>query len=156
MHIGFTGTRHGGRPIQLQALDALLKDLKRQVVPGSWVNLHHGLCVGADVQFHDAATKIFGDRDVAVHLHPCDVDRLRGEVKTTCDRTVTHAVKPPLERNHDIVDQSTVMIAMPFSPEITRSGTWSTVRYTKKIKKEIYIIQPSGFIELISDYWPVK
>ena len=51
--------------------------------------------------------------------------------------------KPYLERNHDIVDNSDVLIATPKeSVEQIRSGTWATIRYAKKLNKPIMIMEP--------------
>jgi hypothetical protein len=55
--------------------------------------------------------------------------------------------KPPLERNHDIVDQADVMIATPRTmQEEQRSGTWATIRYARKKGRELHIIWPDGTI----------
>ena len=40
---------------------------------------------------------------------------------------------PYLERNKNIVNAVDFIIAAPDGPEKVRSGTWSTVRYAKKV-----------------------
>jgi hypothetical protein len=55
--------------------------------------------------------------------------------------------KPFIKRDHDIVDETEVMLATPVSrEEHMRSGTWTTVRYAKKQgRKEgdtLFIIKP--------------
>jgi hypothetical protein len=51
--------------------------------------------------------------------------------------------KDYLDRNRDIVDNCDLLIATPKeTTEVLRSGTWSTVRYAKKIGKPIVIIEP--------------
>jgi hypothetical protein len=57
--------------------------------------------------------------------------------------------KPYLERNHDIVDETTILIACPNGEERMRSGTWATVRYARQriLNHEgqlTIIISPSG------------
>jgi hypothetical protein len=49
--------------------------------------------------------------------------------------------KPYLERNLNIVKNSSILIACPIdkNKEELRSGTWSTIRQAKKAKIPIYI-----------------
>lgn len=56
--------------------------------------------------------------------------------------------KEYLDRNHDIVDCSDILITCPKEDvEQLRSGTWATIRYAKKSNKKTIIIYPSGI------YW---
>ena len=50
--------------------------------------------------------------------------------------------KPYLDRNRDIVDACEVLLATPDGPERLRSGTWSTVRYARKIGKPVEVRLP--------------
>ncbi len=60
----------------------------------------------------------------------------------------TRKPKPYLKRNHDIVDESDILIGFPSSEEERlRSGTWATVRYARKTGKRIYIIFPDGKVK---------
>jgi hypothetical protein len=53
--------------------------------------------------------------------------------------------KKYVERDHDIVDETDMMISFPpTNKEILRSGTWTTIRYARKKKKKLYIIYPDG------------
>ena len=55
--------------------------------------------------------------------------------------------KDYLDRNHDIVDQTDLLIATPKeNTEVLRSGTWATIRYAKKINKPTWIIETNGNI----------
>jgi len=55
--------------------------------------------------------------------------------------------KPYLERNHNIVDESELLIACPKSKEEElRSGTWATVRYARKKGVRIILIYPDGSV----------
>jgi hypothetical protein len=53
------------------------------------------------------------------------------------------ASKPFIARDHDIVDETDEMVATPLTrEEQVQSGTWTTVRYAKKKKKPVNIINP--------------
>ena len=53
--------------------------------------------------------------------------------------------KPYLDRNKDIVDETNILMACPNkAEEVQRSGTWSTVRYARKVGKAVLIVYPSG------------
>jgi len=126
--IGFTGTRLGMTPYQEgQVRDYLIR---HNVKEG-----HHGDCIGADAQFHNICVDL-GIRTVvypptnAKYRAFCKADEVRDE-------------KPYIKRNMDIVNESDFMIATPFQlREVQRSGTWSTIRYSKKVCKYIYVITP--------------
>jgi hypothetical protein len=52
-----------------------------------------------------------------------------------------------LERNKDIVRESASLIAAPLqAEEQQRSGTWSTVRFARKIGKPVFLILPDGTV----------
>ena len=51
-----------------------------------------------------------------------------------------------LERNRDIVNNIDKLYALPEGPEKLRSGTWSTIRFCRKMNKELCIISPEGGI----------
>lgn len=51
-------------------------------------------------------------------------------------------------RDHHIVDDTHLLLATPHTGyEITRSGTWTTVRYAREKRRPIYIIKPDGEIQ---------
>jgi hypothetical protein len=61
---------------------------------------------------------------------------------------ITCEPKGYLDRDHDIVDMSYLLIATPQTfDEQTRSGTWATVRYARKLRSKLLIIYPDGDIE---------
>ena len=132
MIIGFTGTQDGMTSEQHIAVI----DIVRQVSPNG---VHHGDCVGADEEFHRIAQSL----RVPIVIHPPD-----NPVKRAwCEGGLVKDRKPYLERNHDIVDSVDLLIAAPrTSEEQLRSGTWSTVRYARKIGKSIVIITPNGTV----------
>ena len=104
-------------------VDALFGLAKRY---GNTEEAHHGDCIGADAQFH----YIFNFLVKVMHAHPCDIEKLRAN----CAADVIHEIKPPLERNRDIVRSIDILIAAPAQDnEIRRgSGTWATIRYARK------------------------
>lgn len=137
INIGFTGTQEGMTPAQSQTVfDEMM--LYGQD-PDDWVaEAHHGLCVGADEQFHRLLS--YMHKSLVVHGHP-PINRSK---VANCDVDVMH---PPLEylaRNREIVEACTVLFAAPKGQEALRSGTWSTVRYARRIGKPIRIVWPDG------------
>ena len=118
MEVGFTGTQRGMTNSQKEELVKFLQDNKV-------TKLHHGDCVGADKEAHDIAVSL----GIETEVHPPDKD----DKRAFCKGDIIHEPKPYLERNHDIVDDSELLVACPFqSKEIVRSGTWATVRYARK------------------------
>ncbi len=89
--------------------------------------LHHGCCVGGDREAHVIATRL-GYRTVG---HPPIDNRYRSDVVP--DLLLPR--KPYLERDRDVVDACTVLVAVPSGPETAqrRSGTWWTVRYARRV-----------------------
>ena len=134
LDLAFTGTRNGMETKQAFTVRLLLARKKPRSV-------HHGDCKGADAEFHAMALK----QGCKIIIHPPTVSTLRaflsGEKKPP---------KPYLERNQDIVDSSSELIAAPETErEVTRSGTWSTVRYARKKGKLISIVLPSGELQIV-------
>jgi hypothetical protein len=135
MNIGFTGTQRGMSDAQLLALRTLLTGLQGEKDP---VVLHHGDCVGADEQAHAIAMEL----KCKIIVYPPDIPDKRAYCPMA-DRI--YPVKPYLDRDHDIVKACDVMVACPQQrSEIKRSGTWATIRYARKLGKELIIILPDG------------
>ena len=60
-------------------------------------------------------------------------------------KNIVYDKKPYLERNKKIVNCCDILIAAPKQiNEVLRSGTWSTIRYAKKIGIEVFIILPNN------------
>lgn len=130
MKIGFTGTQIGMTAYQKAAVRQLLIDLKPE-----WGI--HGDCIGADKEFHDICKSL----GIAVAIFP----PLDPKKRAFCEAFMIHPEALYLERNKKIVNTADRMIATPkSSQEELRSGTWSTVRYTRKQGKKIYIINPEN------------
>jgi hypothetical protein len=132
VRVGFTGTQAGCTQEQMRAL-------RRTVAQLGPTEAHHGDCIGADAQFHDVA-KQAGCRVVG---HP-PTNPLK---RAWCSCDVFREEYPYLVRNHHIVDSTDVLIACPQeSFEVTRSGTWATIRYARKNNKPIWLIFPDGSV----------
>lgn len=114
------------------------------------VRVHHGDCVGVDEMVHMealAAGKL-------IVVHPPSDPKLRAwcgvqiGLETFPGQVTILPEKGYLERDWDIAVACTEMLAAPATiaePRSTRgSGTWTTVRYARKLCKPITIIYPDG------------
>ena len=130
-HVGFTGTRIGMTERQMVELDLILTNL----VYRGYAYAHHGDCVGADSEFHSLAKK----HGYKVVIHPPSNWGLRAQ----CDGDELRSPLPYLERNHEIVRSCDIIIATPKERiEVMRSGTWATIRFARKLKKELKVVLP--------------
>ena len=137
MRLGFTGTRDGMSARQLEAVQAMLMCLEYRTI------VRHGDCVGADEQLHHLAK----NRGLRIIVHP----PAHGTYRAMCTEDVYQMMekKPNLDRNHDIVDGSTLLLACPKTEqEQLRSGTWATVRYARRKGVPVVIVAPSGKIHV--------
>jgi hypothetical protein len=131
MNIGFTGTQQGMTAKQRESLANLLR---HYYDTNGAREFHHGDCIGADAEAHEVAVAI-GYRIV---IHPPT-----NPYKRAFKSGTVRPAKTYLDRNHDIVDESDVMVATPKSTvEELRSGTWATIRYTRKSGKHLHILAP--------------
>jgi len=130
MKIGFTGTREGMTENQKRKLYLFVKPL----APSEF---HHGDCKGSD----EEATRIVRPLQWKLHSHPPTVES--GRAFTLAD--VEYDPKEFLDRNHDIVDETEVLLAAPrTSKEELRSGTWATIRYARKRGKLVVMLYPQS------------
>jgi len=136
IHIGFTGSRNGMKPNQLQTFlevigDAGLGEDHNEIA------FHHGDCVGADEQAH---YRVLGNMDIFIHP-PTDP---KHRAFCTGAKHVSDP-KPYILRNHIIVKASDLLIATPATVgEEQRSGTWATIRYANQSDVAFLIIDPYG------------
>ncbi len=100
--------------------------------------VHHGMCIGADQDFHnfilEFGGKIIGhpgygkyDGDMRPNRAEVTVDELREEL-------------PYFERNRNIVDECDILLACPYD-NIEKGGTWYTINYAKKAGKKVIIFE---------------
>lgn len=134
--IGFTGTQQGLTDKQEVSLIKYLSGL----LP--FAEFHFGDCIGADEQ---AANIVRGlPADVLVVAWPTNIEGKRAFFKAD----VIHDVRPPLVRNHKIVDSVDRLIVCPKGPKEQRSGTWATYRYASGSGMTIStVIRPDGKVE---------
>jgi predicted Rossmann fold nucleotide-binding protein DprA/Smf involved in DNA uptake len=133
-HVGITGTRHGMTDAQRSTLIDLLSE------GGIW--LHHGCCVGVDEQAHWIAFEL----GVGSIGHPPADRRLAMPlVEDGLQFIGLCPPKPYHDRNRDIVDACSLLIAVPeHDREQPKGGTWYTVRYARQVGREHIIIWPDG------------
>lgn len=140
--VGATGTRAGAAAEQLAALRAHLREWL--VYAPDLPTLHHGGCVGADRQAHNAFRETWG-KLVRIVVHPAS-----DQPESLCDWSDADEVRDPLPslvRNRNIaaaVSEGSVLLALPAGPARTRSGTWSTVRWAEKAKRGVVLFLPEG------------
>lgn len=139
MRVGFTGTRWGMTGIQRVTVKRLLERL----VPGGIGGLaRHGLCYGADNDFHTIVRQLGGWR---ICGHPPSNPKSR--VWLLCDELWPE--KNYFIRNHDIVDNVDRLIGCPGGmEEELRSGTWECIRYARRVGRRLYIIWPNGNVDV--------
>lgn len=130
MIIGFTGTQRGMTVKQKRTVTTILTRFVATEV-------HHGDCVGADDQFDGVARAL--NFDVVVHppIDPKKRAHVANDGKTTY--LMPRSYK---NRNRDIVNVCDLLVAAPRRSERLWSRTWSTVRYARKKRKSIIIVEP--------------
>lgn len=138
MKIAFTGSRKGLTPQQKKQLLEYLVSLALKSIEA-----HHGMCVGADEDFHHLIINTYKSDNRHIVGHPPT------ELKYASSVMVDLAWAPAdyLARDKALVEESDVLIACPNSLERLRSGTWATVRYAEKINKQVTIIYPDGRVK---------
>ncbi len=100
--------------------------------------VHHGDCLGADDEFHDIVEEI---TKACIFVHP---------PRNSSNRawrlgSYVFKTQPYLVRNDAIIASADLMLAVPFGfEERLRSGTWATIRHTRKAKKPLIIVWPDG------------
>ena len=138
MKIGFSGTRHGMTQPQFRTILRLLQDWKPSEV-------HHGGCVGADIEFAKMCDKHVPRPHIVCRPGMSARDG-NSDLRATDDPsdqifdTLTH-----FHRNRAIVDSCAVLIAAPFGfVHQASGGTWYTIDYARKHKKHVIIVFPDG------------
>lgn len=131
MKVGITGTRKGATGPQLGNLIETLRDIDA-------TELHHGDCIGVDSEAHAIARGL----GLKIVLHPPTID----DQRAGCSGDEEREPKPYLVRNHDIVNETDLLIALPgeLMEQRRGSGTWATVRYARKLRRPVLIITPAG------------
>lgn len=143
MKIGFTGSSRRVTAEQRRELPQVLALLARE--GNYYTDFHHGDCIEADEAAHVVAYQL----GFKIIIHPPEDARKRAWCKSKYGHPAAEHMPPApyIERNHDIVDATEVLVAMPDSAERLRSGTWATVRYAQKKGRRIITIWPDGEVE---------
>jgi len=133
IRIGFTGNRYGLNEEQRNQIINLLDKYDNMIIL-------HGDCIGSDTDFHNLCINyrnLKSSKKIIIHIYPPDKSTLRGFNKGD----LIMDMKPYLDRNMDIINNSDLLVACPFdkNKEELRSGTWSTIRQARKKKMKIYI-----------------
>lgn len=140
MRIGVTGTRSGMTEYQKKEVAAMLGELvptevRRFTMDTASCFLHHGDCVGVDVEVAQIARE-FG---YYIVCHPPEKNDLRGFF----DSDSYELPKSYFARNRDIVDRSDFLFVVPYQMEWqSNGGTWYTHDYAVKKKKPLQIFWP--------------
>lgn len=132
LDIGFTGTQRGMTGYQR----AQVINIFSSYDPESTA-VHLGDCIGADKEAHGIADKL--------HMWLFGHPPINNSKRAFCKYHFIAEAKEYIERNHDIVDASDLLVATPGeSVEQLRSGTWATIRYGRKMSLEGIVVLPDG------------
>jgi hypothetical protein len=112
--------------------------------------VHHGMCIGVDAEAHQLILRLRKDEKLKIDIigHPSDMHTTTAKLTGF---TKVCQPKPPLDRNHDVVENSDILLAFPFEKEdVLRSGTWATVRYAKRCRVPILLVFPDGDMKWVA------
>lgn len=128
MIIGVTATQQG-------LTDRQKRLVREELIALGATELHHGDCIGGDADIHQIAVEL----DLYIIIHPP-----RNESKRAfCEAHETRRALEYLDRNKNIVLESNFLIGCPrYNREELRSGTWSTIRFARRIAKDYVVILP--------------
>lgn len=144
MVVAFTGTQSGMTRWQKAECLERLKELRAT----EFIN---GMCIGADYESTllavEAGIRIFTFYPGSLPLKRkspfefssklCDSTWRDKEILGQIINYRYYPIKPALERNQDLVNNSSAIICAPKEHNNTlRSGTWATIRYAWKRKKK--------------------
>jgi hypothetical protein len=135
MRYGITGNRTGLSERQIAWIKGNMLSSREPNV------LAHGDCIGVDAEVHDLWASAYGERWVSIH--PPEDETYRAFKSST----TMYLPEPYLDRNKRIVETCDLLVAFPDKPEYLRSGTWSTVRAARKIRKNNIVVHPDGSTE---------
>lgn len=142
MILGFTGTTKGMTDAQHRVVREFLLSQADRIT-----ETHNGGATGVDLQCF-VMTREFLPTELD-HIWPSSYHH-GGPLSfvhelTSLNRVWIHEPLPPLERNHEIVNHCTDLLACPGEmTEQLRSGTWATIRYARKTRTPIWFVFPDG------------
>lgn len=118
---------------------------------GKPFEFHHGDCVKADEQAHAIIKKEFAGL-ATVHIWPGKSARpgkLEG-MRANCfgEGDVMYPEMTFFARNRAMVDISDLLIGIPVADkELYHGGTWYTINYARKVKRDTLIVFPGGVVK---------
>ena len=131
--IGITGTRSGMNIDQLESFRERMESFARPL------ELHHGDCVGVDIEAAEIATGL----GIQTVCHPPVDQRLRAHHKSD----VILEQKTYFARNRNIVDMCDILFVIPFqTSHSSTGGTWYTHDYAVKKGVPVEIFFPMSSI----------
>lgn len=143
MNLAFSGTRQGMSQLQHKAVTGWLT----QQVPFI-TEIHHGCCVGADVDFHRICIQL-GLVEL-MQLHPSNskfTNKLL-DLESTGSVEKIWPRDDPLARDQRMVQLCDTLLITPISDdEVVRSGTWTTKRMALKLRRRVIHVRLHGAIE---------
>lgn len=126
MKIGVTATQSG--------LTSRQRKLFREQIVGA-TELHHGDCIGGDEELHCIAKEL----GLRIVIHPPKVI----DKRAFCTFDEISRPLDYLDRNKNIVLDTDILLGFPRSNrEELRSGTWSTIRFARKLGRKYLVILP--------------
>ncbi len=133
-HLAFTGSKDRVTIPQKQRLLCELKAARDE----GFLWMHNGDCVQGDA----IAAGLWADLNRKIMLHPPLKDGYRAFIDYA---DVVCEPRGYLERDQDMVECSERPYACPQTfDEQRRSGTWTTIRYARKLRMKIVIVLPDG------------
>lgn len=137
MKIGVTGTRKGMNENQRDSVTSFLRGLSMEF---DYLELHHGNCVGVDVEVAEIAKEL-GFRIVS---HPGPKSQYSGKNDEVNDET--RETLPYFTRNRRIVNETNFLLVVPFEDtHQNKGGTWYTYDYALKKGKPMRIFYPHQY-----------
>lgn len=109
--------------------------------------LHHGDCQGGDREIDELVARQGMCSLIIVHPASGSAARKRAfcHVRNWPYPREVRPDRPPIERNHEMVDSTELTVALPSSYiEQRRSGTWATIRYAIRSGQHLCVIYPDG------------
>lgn len=128
MKIGVTGTRSGMNEKQKEEVTEFLKQNSGE--------LHHGDCVGVDVEIANIAKEL----GYKVIKHPPTKKDLQANHQSDEERPSYSY----FQRNRNIVDECDILLVVPYQDEWqSNGGTWYTHDYAVKKKVDVKVFFPN-------------
>jgi len=138
--LGFTGSRQGMSGAQILSIETLLATYVARVTR-DLLEVHHGMCVGSDLDFHSICRNLH----LRIIGHPGVGMNGTSQTRAVCDCDVVMPEARYRIRDRHIVEASQVLLATPAGfHEERRSGAWATIRCARGLRKELHIVYPDG------------